>query len=86
MDLINTLQLAAMTGPHDGSGEWWWIGRLLVFLLWIVVIFFVIRWASRGRWRGPSPMERAHGILAERFARGEIDADEYRRRSDDLKA
>jgi uncharacterized membrane protein len=30
-------------------------------------------------------MDRARGILAERYARGEIDAEEYRRRGDELR-
>lgn len=84
MDMLNLMQIAAIEGPYDdGGGEWWWIGRLVVFLLWAAVIFFAIRWFARGRHQ--DPMDRARGVLAERFARGEIDADEYRERSEQLK-
>lgn len=83
MDMLNLMQIAAIQGPYDGGGEWWWIGRLIVFLLWAAVIFFAIRWFARGRHQ--DPMDRARGVLAERFARGEIDADEYRERSEQLK-
>ena len=69
---------------EDGPGEYWWIWRIAMLLIWIVIIFFVARWVSRGRRREPSPMDRARGILAERYARGEIDAAEYRQRSDTL--
>lgn len=56
-----------------------------MFLIWIVVIFVVVRFVARGRHRGPSSMDRARGMLAERYARGEIDAEEYRQRSETLK-
>lgn len=61
----------AVAGWH---GPW-----LLVFpLLWIgllVGVFFLLR-GRRDRWRTSSAEE----ILAERYARGEIPADEYQRR------
>lgn len=77
-------------GDGDCDGGWWWIGRIIMFVLWIAIIAFVIRWAvfGRRRWNGPSgpsPMEQARGVLAERYARGEIDADEYRQRSNQLR-
>ena len=56
-----------------------------MLLIWIVVIFFVVRFVVRGRHRDLSPMDRARGVLAERYARGEIDAEEYRQRSETLK-
>ena len=43
----------------------------------IALIFFAVRWFSeKGRASGTS----AHGILRDRFARGEIDEEEYRKR------
>lgn len=85
MDMLNTLQLAAIHAwSTDGPGEWWWLWRIAMFLIWIVVLFFIFRWAGRGWRREPSPMDRARGILAERYARGEIDAAEYRQRSETL--
>jgi putative membrane protein len=71
-------------GEHWGSG--WWVWRLGMFLLWFVVIGLLFFWCRRWGWRRwePSPMERAKGILAERFARGEISAEEYRARMEEL--
>ena len=50
---------------------------LLVFLATIVV-FGVLR---RGGWRARSD---ARAVLADRFARGDVDADEYRSRLSEL--
>ncbi|HEY7223402.1 MAG TPA: SHOCT domain-containing protein [Micromonosporaceae bacterium] len=49
---------------------------LLVLLVCVVVL--VIRGATRGGTPPPGPS--AEQILAERFARGEIDAEEYQQR------
>jgi putative membrane protein len=68
------------------GGGWMWLwGPLMLALsaaaiaavLWLVV--------GGGRARGPSGTTRARQILAERFARGEISADEYRDRLDQLR-
>lgn len=68
-------------GPHMMSGAgWWW---LVVLLFWLAVIGLIV-WAVRaGRRDGTSTPDANHDarrILAERYARGEIDADEYRER------
>jgi putative membrane protein len=63
--------IAGGAGPHDGH---WWV----VFpILWLVLIAVAVAlfW-RRGRNGGDSPRR----ILAERFARGEISAAEYRER------
>lgn len=56
-----------------------------MFLLWIAIIVLVVRFfvLRGGRpWRdGPGPADRVHDILAERYARGDIDAEEFRARS-----
>jgi putative membrane protein len=57
------------------SGPWF----LLFPLFWVIVVFTAI-WLFRGRrgpWRGTSSAE---DVLAERYARGEIGADEYQQR------
>ena len=76
--------------PHMWAGGWygWFMGPLMmiVFLaVAIVVVVLIVRWLSGGdrdaaaapRTRaGPTPLE----ILEERFARGEIDKDEFEER------
>ena len=88
MDLIPFLDLMPVLATvGDGNRDFWFFWPLIP-LFWILVVVFVLRFVVfRGRrgWSEPSPMDRARGILAERFARGEIDAEEYRRRSDDLR-
>jgi len=77
-------------GPWDGGG--WLVGSLMMLgtlLFWAVLIALVI-WAVRrfvpGGWTGapsgtpPPGPPRAREVLDERFARGEIDEEEYRRR------
>lgn len=86
MHFLTVVQLAAIQhGPDEGPGEWWWLLRFLMFLVWITIIFLVVRWGIRGRHHQDSPMDRARGILAERYARGEIDAEAYRQRSETLR-
>lgn len=53
---------------------------MLFFLVLLVIAAVLALQASRHR-PDPSREERAEQLLAERFARGEIDADEYQRRS-----
>lgn len=68
-------------GPHMSLwGEDWyamWPGPLLMVLLLALLIMILIReTAPRNRNVEPAPME----ILEERFARGEIDEEEFERR------
>ena len=51
------------------------IGWLIFLVLIVILAVVLVRGAANGRSRGT-----ADDILAERFARGEIDDDEYRRR------
>jgi putative membrane protein len=64
---------------HHGGGGWF-----LFPLFWIAVILIVALLIRRGGWRGPRGPYRhqqtAAELLEHRFARGEIDDDEYRRR------
>jgi putative membrane protein len=74
----------------DGGG-WGWPGWILMGVgmvaFWAVVITLVIlavRHLSTDRVIRPAPLasesRRAEDMLAERYAQGEIDDDEYRRR------
>lgn len=79
---------------HDGYGYGWgWGGWIVMGVLMVVVWGVVIaagfaivqflRTAGGGDRLGPTDghhAERAEALLAERFARGEIDKDEYHSR------
>lgn len=68
------------------------IGMVLFWALLIVAVVALIRYLGRGREQSPPPRSAAppqptsaEQVLAERFARGEIDAEEYRQRLDILR-
>ena len=71
---------------HESWGAWPWIAPFWI-LFWVFFVFLAVRFVfwRRGPW-GPRYATRApEEILAERFARGEIDASEYRARLDTLR-
>lgn len=80
------VMLTTHTGPHDWWGGWavgpWWV---IFPLLWIALIGTVVWLLARKRERS-SLSERPAEILAARYARGEIDTDEYRRRMDEIRS
>jgi putative membrane protein len=69
---------------------------LLIPLFWLIVLVLVVtlvarRWrhgweGGSAPWSAGSPSRRAEAVLAERFARGEIDEAEYHARLDALRA
>jgi putative membrane protein len=71
---------------HMGGFGWGMMGMSWLFMFIIVglVVWAVVQTRSRASKRGDDPTASAQAILAERFARGEIDHDEYRKRSDEL--
>lgn len=80
-----------MMGWYDGSwgpGGGWFLMMLGMALFWGVVVYAIVslvRSGGNASASGPaqgdrSPHARAQAILEERFARGEIDADEYESR------
>jgi putative membrane protein len=75
--------LLAHTHGWDGGPGWWLAFPFLWFALWVGVIAYVVTRFRRG---GP-PWARHAGqsVLDERFARGDITADEYRERRAVLK-
>ncbi len=82
-----------MSGFHDmdyGWGGWLAMGTVMV-VLWILVIGGSI-WAvrtlagDRGRTGDRLPRSSADEVLAQRFARGEIEEDDFRHRRDVLSA
>ena len=78
---MNTLTtLAAHYGPgaHEGPGPWWPVFPL-IWLTAILAVIFIVSAARRRRWEDCGP-QSGRSRLAERFATGEIDEDEYRNR------
>jgi uncharacterized membrane protein len=84
-------QLQAHPGPwHDGgpgdAPAFWPVFPITFGLFWIVVAvgaFYLLRRrtaTSAASAASASPMSKARAVLAERFARGEIDEDEYHAR------
>ena len=77
-------EVAVVMGYNDGSwgaGDWVAMSAMML-VFWGAIVALVI-WAvrtPRSRQAVASPKE----ILAERFARGDIDDDEFRRRRDAL--
>ncbi len=77
-------------GEHVG-GWGYALGITGMVLFWVVLVLaivFAVRYLDRGRGESlapPSPPPTAEQVLAGRFARGEIDADEYRQRHDALR-
>lgn len=79
-----------MMGWDDGGwgAAAWLVMGLMMVLFWgalIALVVWLVQSAGsdkRPRQAETSPMSRADEVLAERFARGEIDEDEFRRRRD----
>ena len=72
-----------MDGPMGGWGGLWSPFMLIPFLLWGVflslLVWLAVRLFSRGRGaaRPGATIDSAEEILRERFARGDISAEEY---------
>ena len=60
---------------------WMWLWGTLMMLAFVVAVAIVV-WAlvRSTQPRAQPGSERARDVLAERYARGEIDSDEYRER------
>jgi putative membrane protein len=74
-------------GDDHMSGGWWWlmgIGWLVFLALLVVLGYLLIRHFTQVP-GGGQRHQSAEDVLADRFARGEIDEDEFRRRRDALR-
>src|SRR4051794_6639003 len=75
---------------NNGVGGWGFplmmIGNILFWVLIIIGVIALIRYLGRGDRSpmGAGPRATPEELLAERFARGEIDEQEYRQRLDTL--
>ena len=70
---------------HDGDwNAWEWVVMsLMMILFWggpIALVALIVHIAGRGRSDAPSQTPSSRELLAQRFARGEIDQDEFIRR------
>jgi putative membrane protein len=65
---------------HDMSAWAWWLMSAGMILFWGLVVWVVVTLARTGR-----NDRRAEDLLAERFARGEIDEETYRRQRELLR-
>ena len=71
-------------GHMDGwGGGWMWVWGTFMMLFWVVVIAGAVWLGTRPRFG--SRRVRAREILDERYARGELDAEEYRDRVEQLR-
>jgi putative membrane protein len=68
-----------------GMGGWWVVWPLLVLIGVLLLGYLVFRLvADRSGGQPSSGVSSARRILDERYARGEIDDEEYRRRRGEL--
>jgi putative membrane protein len=80
---MNTMMLTAHGPWHDGHAAGWWpIFPIGFGLFWLLVLGGGFYLLSRRTRSGGG----AEALLAERYARGEIDEDEYRERLSVLRA
>jgi putative membrane protein len=76
-----------MMGWGYGMG---WVGMILMVAFWVAVIVgivFLIRWlviSTRGGSRGDTSEDSALDILRKRYARGEINKEEFEEKKNDL--
>jgi putative membrane protein len=95
---LSILTIAYAHGPDEGygMGPWmmWghgmgWFFPIIMLAFWIAVIigiFFLVRWAisSANKDHGYKSQESALDILKKRYARGEINKEEFEERKKDL--
>lgn len=78
---LTTAAAAAATGPYWHGGGFPFFVVPAFFFLAFFVVFLVFGVFRRGSWRAVAD---ARAILADRFARGDISAEEYRARLSEL--
>ena len=74
----------------DHMGSWGWVGMLMMLLFWFGFVALIV-WAVSSWHAGDGPVapagpvgDQAMPILRERFARGEVTAEEFERASKTL--
>jgi putative membrane protein len=77
--ILNAIDATVLADQHwDGPGAWWPVFPLLWFLFVATLLFVFVRTGRRRSWQ--SGLRAGERRLAERYASGEIDDDEYARR------
>jgi putative membrane protein len=77
-------------GMHPGMMGWGWVGLLFMLVFWVLIVVLIIllirRLLSPGtaRMAGPPQEDSALEILKKRYARGEIDKEEFEAKKKDL--
>jgi putative membrane protein len=69
------------------GGGWWWLWWPIGLVFWLAVVVGLVWLVVRRNphTNEPSPLQRAREILAERYASGEIDTEEYEQRMEHLR-
>jgi putative membrane protein len=69
---------------HGWGWGGWFLGSLLMIAFWVIVIWAILTFV-RGTGQRP-PASDPEDVLARRFAAGEIDEAEYRRKIETLRS
>ena len=79
-----------MYGLFNGYGGWgtgsmmgWFGGGIMMILFWAIVIYFIV-WLVRNNKANGKDSNKALGILKERYAKGEIDKNEFEEKKKEL--
>jgi putative membrane protein len=72
-------------GHMWGGGGWMWLWGTLMMLFFVGVIAVIVWLLIRASHSGASGSNPARRILDERYARGEIDTDDYEARLEKLR-
>ncbi len=68
---------------------WGWFGPFLMIAFWVLVILgivYLVKTIAGGRISSSAKEETAIDILKKRYAKGEIDAEEFARKKKDLES
>lgn len=68
---------------------WGWFGPILMIAFWVLVIggiVYLVKTIAGGRMSTSTKEETAIDILKKRYAKGEIDAEEFSKRKKDLES
>lgn len=71
------------------GGGWGWFGLVHTVLWWLLIVLGIVvlaKWLFAGASGRGAPEQRALEILAERYARGEIDRKEFEEKKRDIKS